>query len=118
MRLSFITIIVILLSSLCYAESSNKKYLFVGVGAAKCYEYIDKSKDYITRDQLYHSWALGFMTAKNTYAGVDVDLTAISNEEQIVIMKDYCEKNKRSFVADSVEYLMLELKKQQSKGDK
>ena len=75
MRLSFFTIIVILLSSLCYAESSNKKYTFVGYGVVKCYEFIDKSKDYYLRDLLFHSWALGFMTAKNTYAGVDVDLT-------------------------------------------
>ena len=118
MRLSFFTIIVILLSSLCYAESSNKKYLFVGVGAAKCYEFIDKSKDYHLRDMIYLSWAQGFMTATNTYTGISVDLTSISNEEQIVIMKDYCEKNKRSSVADSVDNLMMELKKQQVKGDK
>ena len=115
MRLSFFTIIIILLSSLCYAESSNKKYYSVGAGAAKCYEFIDNSKDYNLRDKLYLSWAQGFMTATNTFTGISVDLTTISNEEQIVIMKDYCEKNKRSFVSDSVQYLMKELKKQQGK---
>ncbi|NDB60355.1 hypothetical protein EB001_18175 [bacterium] len=118
MKLSFFTIIFILLSSLCYAESSHKKYGFVGHGALKCYEFIDKSKDYYLRDLIIHAWAQGFMTAKNTYADLKLDLTSISNEEQIVIMKDFCEKNKRSFVADSVEYLMLELKEQQIKGDK
>lgn len=119
MRLSFFTIIVILLSSFCYAESSNKKYYSVGAGAAKCYEFIDNSKDYnLRRDKLYLSWAQGFMTATNTFTGISVDLTTINVEEQLVIMKDFCEKNKRSFVSDSVQYLMMELKKQQGKGDK
>ena len=83
----------------------------MGVGVVKCYEFIDKSKDNFLRDNAFLSWAQGYMTAVNTYTGIDVDLTTINVEEQLVIMKDFCEKNKRSFVAESVEYLMKELKK-------
>ena len=118
MRLSFFTIIIILLSSLCYAESSNKKSTGMGVGVVKCYEFIDTSKDYFLRHNIFLAWAQGYMTAVNAYTAIDVDLSTINVEEQLVIMKDFCEKNKRSFVVESVAYLMKELKKQQGKGDK
>lgn len=118
MRLSFFTIIFILLNSLCYAESSNKKSTGMGVGIVKCYELIDKSKDYFMRNHMFLSWAQGYMSAVNAYTAMDVDLNTIDTEEQLVIMKDFCEKNKRSLVVESVEYLMMELNKQQGKGDK
>jgi hypothetical protein len=93
----------------CFAENEKPKY-GIGWGVFTCYEFIHPKagEDYVERDYMFFAWAQGYMSAKNMYSKTNIPLKYDPNE-QLVIMKTYCEEHKRNPVAYAVEYLYNEL---------
>jgi hypothetical protein len=87
----------------CFAETDKKMNdsFVAGAGAIICYDFIHpkKENDYVGRDNVFLTWAQGYMSAYNQLGDKNeesVNLGIISLEEQIVILKIYCEDHKRN----------------------
>jgi hypothetical protein len=112
---------VLLISSYisCFAESNKKdEFTAVGIGVTYCYEFLHPGdQSYTNREASYMGWAQGFMSAKNVYTKNNIDLLFIDPKEQMIILKIFCEENKRKLFGNAVEHLYSELyqKSQQEK---
>lgn len=100
---------VLLISSytFCFGKASE----ITGEGAVLCYEFISPSNkgNNKTREEFFMAWASGYMSSKNVMSGKKVDLLSIDLDEQLAILKIYCEENKKSYFGIAVEYLYNEL---------
>jgi hypothetical protein len=117
MRFLYSFIFVVFTTSICFSETGKKEsnpFIFhsAGLGAVTCYEFLHPGQmDFIGRDFTVLAWVQGYMTAKNYYSDYDVALLTLNVDEQIVIIKIYCEEHKRDKVRNAAEYLYGELYK-------
>lgn len=122
MRLFYVLIFMVFSTSICFAENDKKesnKSFTVGWGTITCYDFLHPGyqKDFAGRDLAVFAWIQGFMTAKNYYTNDDVALLSLDIDEQLVIIKVYCEEHKRNKVIYAADYLYGELYKK-SKQEK
>jgi len=108
-----IIIFSIFVFTFLYESSFAGNKIGVGPGVITCYEFLHPTKGYEGRgrDDSFLYWAQGYMTSKNIYSETNIHLSTIDIDEQIVIMKVYCEEHKRDRVYDAVEFLYNELYK-------
>jgi hypothetical protein len=108
---------MIMAIKICFAESNEgkKSYHTIGVGTVICYDFLHPSdgKQSSTRDAIFMSWAQGYMSAKNLYSEYNTILGSMDIDEQLVIIKIYCEEHKRNVVLFAVDNLYTELLKRQ-----
>jgi hypothetical protein len=103
MRSVTLTIIIALMTTI----SANAETALWGVGAKTCGIF---ASNYLINpklaDDLYHSWAQGFMSginyAKMEAAGNSRDLSAIPLDEQMARIKKYCNEHPLADYIDAV----------------
>lgn len=122
MRLFYMLIFMVFSTKICFAENDKKesnKSFTVGLGAITCYDFLypGYQKDFSGRDFAVFAWIQGYMTAINYYTNNDVALLSLDVDEQLVIIKVYCEEHKRKKVIYAADYLYGELLKK-SKQEK
>jgi|694.fasta_scaffold44720_10 hypothetical protein len=117
MRLTLYSFLLLIYSSvLCVAEVSQKEKdhgQVYGWGMLLCYDFLHPSngQDFLGRDYAIFSWIQGYISGKNVYSSYDANVESISKDEQIVIIKTYCEEHGRDRIAIAAEYLYEELYK-------
>jgi hypothetical protein len=115
-RIFYSFILLIYSSVLCVAEVSQKEKdrgQVYGWGMLICYDFLHPAngQDFIGRDYAVFSWIQGYISGKNVYSSYDANVESISKEEQLVIIKTYCEEHGRERIGIAAEYLYAELYK-------
>jgi len=112
MKFFYSLLFFILFTNISLAENSNDKISTAGgIGVMSCYEYLKSNRyDFGGKDYfIVLAWAQGFMSAKNTYANYKVDLFSLDIEEQIIVIRLFCEEHKRSKIYNAIDFLYEEL---------
>jgi hypothetical protein len=119
MTMRFVTLTVLI--TLMITISAGAENAFWGVGAKTCGIFASNYRiNPKLADDLYHSWAQGFMSGLN-YAkstGNRRDLSAMSTNDQMARIKQYCNAHPLAEYVDAVMDLykdLPEIKKTQEK---
>lgn len=118
-------LIVSYVGNVCHAEDKYSgaiqegKFLGAinGAGATKCSTYLGAVDDNkVDIKNIFFSWAQGYLTSKAIYVSLkdkvaSVDIGALSDSEQELILRIYCRKHPADDYVNAVEWLYSELSK-------